>query len=406
MSTITLYPPLTQIEQRLFAVPDDLLLRLAEDDVSVPEPVRQAALSDDHVLEQITVLREALKDDFSIVSEVIEPLVEPPAFIKTLIAHKVAANCADFGRIPASGQFIQLMNIPTPPGMVSDLQLATPLVVLLDYQVKDSGVWLGWLVSPEVQYAGFWDLLLQPEDEPFDPLCGMVQIWNPIQLYLPDAFKAKALGRLSAARMLSVRALAWEYLQGDPVMPRSRPGFIAMRPTANDFSIVTGSPLGQESDPRHAYQHCYHHVADLLNEPVRVWQAEPVASDVSLLEALFDVIATAWHQATGWFPAPEIPVAHAMGDYTNEEVITMSLQDDLQMILRQADNTIDVSLVYRGSRSLDIIVIDDNEQTSSTTLNAASPSMDYRGLVPHADNRLLIEWDDGRKISLPVTVNL
>ena len=404
MSTITLYPPLNSIEQRLFAVPDDLLLRLAQDDASVPDSLRRAVLADNEALEKVTTLRDALNEEFSDDLEETTPLPEPPAFIKTLIRHKVAASRADFGRFPEAGQLIQLMQLPTPSGIAADLLFAAPLVALLDAQDKTSRVWHGWLVAQEVQYAGFWDLLLQPEDEPFDPLCGMVQIWNPVQLYLPDDFKTKTLGRLSAARMLAVRALALEYVQGDPVMPRSRPGFIAMRSTLNDFSIVTGTPLGSDSDPRHAYQHCYHHVAELLNEPVRAWQDDSVTTFADKLKALCAAIADAWHQATDNWPQPVAPVAHAMSGQTRENVLALALRDDLQLTVMQVDERIDLTLVYRGNVPLNVIVIDDGEQARSTTLDADMPSLDYSGLAINADNRLLVEFTDGHKISLPLSI--
>jgi len=405
MSTVTLYPPLAQIEQRLFAVSDDLLLRLAKDDPSVPEALRKAVLVDQDVLQQIAALRESADEAWPIDAETVTDVVEPPAFIKLLIEHKVAANRADFGQFPESGQLVQLSQAPTPPGMGSDLQFATPLVVLLATQNTNTKVWHGWLVSQEVQYASYWDFLLQPEDEPFDPLCGLVQIWNPVQLYLSGDVKAKAIGRLSPARMRAVNALALAYVLDDSVLPRPRPGFIALRSVGDGLAAVTGTPLGNDNDPRHAYQQCYHHVATLLNEPVLAWQTDTLPTVTDVLSDLYDVLAAVWFKATGNLVRPMEPIAHAMSGQSDENIVMLALQDDLHLTLMHADGRIDLTLVYQGNEHLNVIVIDDGEQAHSTLLKAGLPPLDYRGLAVNADNHLWIELANGQKINLPVKLN-
>ncbi len=405
MSTVTLFPPLAQIEQRLFAVPDDLLLRLATDDLAVPEPLRQAALADQEVLQQIAALREAAAEVWPIDAETEIDGAEPPAFIKLLIEHKVAASLADFGPFPEAGQLVQLSQPPTPPGMGSDLQFAAPLVVLLANQNPATQVWHGWLVAQEVQYASYWDFLLQPEDEPFDPLCGLVQIWNPVQLYLSGDVKAKAIGRLSQARMRAVNALAVDYVLDDSVLPHPRPGFIALRSVGDGWAAVTGTPLGNGDDPRHAYQQCYHQVATLLNEPVLAWQADTLPTMADVLSALYDVLAAAWFKTTGNVVRPLEPVAHAMSGQSDENIVILELQEDLHLTLMHADGHIDLTLVYQGNEHLNVIVIDDGEQARSAILKAGLPPLDYRGLAVNADNHLLIELASGHKINLPVRLD-
>ncbi len=406
MSTVTLYPPLAQIERRLFAVPDDLLLRLAKDDPSVPEQLRKAALADQEILQQIAALREASAEAWPIDAETVTDVVEPPAFIKLLIEHKVAANRADFGAFPESGQLVQLPQAPTPPGMGSDLQFATPLVVLLATQNTNTKVWHGWLVSQEVQYASYWDFLLQPEDEPFDPVCGLVQIWNPVQLYLSGDVKAKAIGRLSPARMQAVNALALEYVLDDSVLPRPRPGFIAQRSVGDGLAVVTGTPLGNGNDPRHAYQQCYHHVAALLNKAVLAWQADTLPTVTDVLSALYDVLVAAWLKGTGNLARPMEPVAHAMSGQSPENIMILALQDDLHLTLMHTDGRIDLTLVYQGKGHLNVTVIDDGEQACSTMLKADLKPLDYRGLAVNADNHLLIELANGQTINLPLKLDI
>jgi hypothetical protein len=401
MPTVTLYPSIAQIERRLFAVPDDLLIRLAENDPGIPSEIRDAALADQSLHAHIENLRESLAEDASPTDEAIGTS-EPPAFIKMMIRQKVAAGQADFGGFPSSGQMLQISRLPTPSGAPADLLIASPLMVLLNVQDKDTKIWHGWMMASEVQYAGFWDLLLEPEDEPFDPLCGMVQIWNPVQLYFPADYKANVVGRLNPARLSAVRALAYEFLQGDPFMPRSRPGYIAMRATENDYSIVTGSPLGGNDDPRHRYQQCYHHVAELLNAPALAWRHE--AATAGIMEALLDVVAAAWRELTGIMPQPVPPVAHAMHGAVNVTQIGLALQDDLFLFLSESAAGIDLSLTYRGAEPISATVIDDGEIARSVLLDQNSTILEYSGLSIDADNRLQLDLPGNRHVELPLRV--
>jgi hypothetical protein len=385
----------------LFAVPDDLLVRLAEHDPSVPAAIRDAALADKNVQESIDQLREAIKQDMAAEPDI--ETAEPPAFIKTLISQKVAVRQADFGRFPDTGQLVQINQLPTPAGVMADLQIAEPLTVLLNRQNKDNRVWHGWMMAPEIQYAGFWDLLLEPGDEPFDPQCGMVQLWNPIQLYFPDDFKARVVGRLSAARMLAVRALAEEYLLGDPVLPLSRPGFIALRSTSHDDSVVTGSPLAGNDDPRHRFQQCYHHVAQLLNQPVLAWQTESVSA-VNILSVLREAVAAAWQELTGTAVQPQAGVAYAMNHQADDTRAIMAFGDDLQLSLTQTAQGIDLFLRYSGTQQLHVSIIVEGEKARSATLDQNRSTLDYLNLDASADNRVLIDYPDGKHLNLPVTI--
>lgn len=402
MSTVTLYPPLHQIEQQLFAIPDDLIVRLAENDASVPTHIREAVLADEQGRELIENMRQALIEEATYDVDSADS-IEPPAFIKALISQKEAASQTDFGVFPDVGQMIQITQLPTPSGVIADLQIGSSLTVLLSHQDKDSKVWHGWMMAPEIQYAGFWDMLLEETDEPFDPACGMVQIWNPVQLYFPAHFKTKVLGRLTAARMVAVRALAAEFLFGDPIIPRSRPGFIAARATMDNFAVVTGSPLGDKADPRHGYQQCYHHVAQLINAPVLAWQtaAEDIGADI--LNILRDRLAAVWQDITGLAVQPLAPVAHAMHVQEQASQVLIALADDLRLNLAQVDDGIDLTLTYLGANQVKVTIIDNGEQAKTATLSPSHKQIDYPGLNILADNRLLIDLPDGKHVELPVS---
>ncbi len=391
MFSIALYPTLSQIQQRLFGVPDGLLQRLAESDPTVPQAIQQAALANPDVQQRVHLLQQTAAEP---VLELPSELPAPPAFIQALIGQKVAAHRADFGRAPQRGQLVRLASVPT------------PAVALLAGYDDDSQVWHGWWVSPDVQYAGFWDFLLQAEDAPFDPACGVVQLWNPTQLHLTAETDVYAVGRLSEARMQAVEALALEYLLGDPQMPRSRPGLCALRAIGDGFSVVTGTPLGQDDDPRYAYQQVYHQWAAVLNEPAQAWQraSQP---EPDWLAALNDRVAAAWRKLTGISPQALPVVAFAMGEETGEtgeNVQLLSLQEDLQLTLSQLGGQIAVCLSYGGETPLTVTLVDGGEFALRTVLQAGTRPLEYSGLRFYGDNRLRIEWPDGRVVELPLTL--
>jgi len=400
MPRISLHPPLAQIERRLFAAPDELLQRLAEADPTVPHALKEAALADPETRQRLRTLQDTLAEPLDS-PDMPESLPAPPAFIQTVVGQTIAARQADFGRPPQRGQLLRLDTVPTPPGKETDAQLAAPAVVLLAGHDLDSPIWHGWWVSPDVRYAGFWDFLLQEEDGPFAPTCGMVQIWNPARLYLDAGINAYPVGRLSEARMQAVEALVLEYLLGDPKMPRSRPGLCALRAVGDGFAAVTGTPLGQENDPRHAYQRIYHHWGALLNEPARAWQwafeLEP-----GLLDAVRDVVAAAWRKCFGSSPQPLAQVAYAMGGETGENVYMLALQEDLHLTLTQVGGQLDVRLSYHGETPLTATLYDGGEFAQRTVLQAGARPLEYSGLRFYGDNRMRIEWPDGRVVELPL----
>ncbi|EDN65974.1 hypothetical protein BGP_4461 [Beggiatoa sp. PS] len=140
-----------------------------------------------------------------------------------------------------------------------------PLTILLDKPTNIGNVWAGWLVAAETDYASYWDMLLEPEDEPYDPLAGMIQVWNPIQITIPA--ETKVLAELKPIRLQAVRALAEEYETGVVSSQDGNclPGRIAPRDTLGGFSVLTGTLLGDKNtDPRYEYQTLYHEVAKAI----------------------------------------------------------------------------------------------------------------------------------------------
>jgi hypothetical protein len=117
-------------------------------------------------------------------------------------------------------------------------------------------LWNGLLVAPECDWASAFDVLLEPKDEPFDPLCGMVQCWNSVTIKKASHHEAQVLGQLSADRLTTMITTAYEAKHlldcGEP----AQPGFIALRSLTNGTTVLTGSAL-DEHDIRHDFQVLY-----------------------------------------------------------------------------------------------------------------------------------------------------
>lgn len=183
------------------------------------------------------------------------------------------------GAVPAPGLIVELSEIRTPtPGQL-DWVMQVPLHVLLDEPDETPQVWHGWLVSGEPDYAGWWDFVLQDQDEPFEPFACVAQLWNPVQVYLPMI--SRAVSSLSLRRLQAVRSLAADFVDGAiPAGVPVWPGRVAARETSDGMIVATGSPLGGERDPRHRYQHLLHYAAEAVREPARLAIAAAVAPSV------------------------------------------------------------------------------------------------------------------------------
>ncbi|RYF78298.1 MAG: hypothetical protein EOO29_19820 [Comamonadaceae bacterium] len=136
--------------------------------------------------------------------------------------------------------------------------------------------WHGWLAAAEADWAGAFDLLLEPQDEPFEPVLGVVQAWNPVTLVNTPALCARVQGELSPTRLAAVRALADQAQNSPPGTGAedAQPGRIALR-SVDGLSVLTGTPLGAANDPRQEYQSLYTQVARQLvaSQPAPVPQA-------------------------------------------------------------------------------------------------------------------------------------
>lgn len=124
--------------------------------------------------------------------------------------------------------------------------------------------WVGWMAAPECDWAGAFDVLLEPEDEPFDPMCGVIQTWNAVTVRAIPLGSVRLLGRLSPHRLAAVRAVQGEYRAAHDVTVPPELGRIALRVVNGAFTVLTGAPLLAQ-DPRLAYQAIYRRAGSRLS---------------------------------------------------------------------------------------------------------------------------------------------
>jgi hypothetical protein len=185
-----------------------------------------------------------------------EPAKPVPAHIAALIAQRGRAVASAFRPIPLAGQIVRV-----PPRADDKGQAyAEYLAVLLDKEIA-VGKWRAWLVGRDADYASEWDLVLGPEEEPCDPLCQIVQIWNPLTLPIQQA--DRVLAELSAERLQATRSLDHDF--GNQLIPSPledhRIGVHLARELTDGTGVVTGTPLAPQGDPRREYQQLYREAA-------------------------------------------------------------------------------------------------------------------------------------------------
>ncbi|MDM0117243.1 hypothetical protein QTI66_34550 [Variovorax sp. J22R133] len=155
-----------------------------------------------------------------------------------------------------------------PGRLVSIVHEGRMLGVLLDKNLAGD-LWEGWMAASEADWAGAFDVLLEPEDEPFEPLFGVVQAWNPVAIRQSPHWLARVQGEVSATRLAAIRAVYDESIHGAPPAIEPAPGHIALRTVSGVFSVLSGTPLGGD-DPRIDYQSLYRDAAARVSGAPRV----------------------------------------------------------------------------------------------------------------------------------------
>lgn len=180
-----------------------------------------------------------------------------PARLLELVQRRVAATQRKLP--PAVGQIRGLVRIP---GAHADGRALGKTCGVLLERWLGGHYWAGSLVAQEAAYATDRDLVLQEDDGLVAPEAAMVQTWNPVEVELTG--DEVLLGTLSptalrAASILGDPGFAVRDAERDFVAPR--PGRVGAWDLDADTTVTTGTPLGEDDDPRISYQTLYRKLA-------------------------------------------------------------------------------------------------------------------------------------------------
>ncbi len=303
--------------------------------------------------------------------------------ILELINRSVQAQPARLDPPPRAGQIVCIEQLPFHYEETLNLVIRSPLNVLLDGPSETERVWRGWLCASEVEYASWWDFVLQEDKGVSSPEAGMVQLWNPVQI--PVALISRVVGELSGNRLSAVRALVGEYLGGQaaetaPVWP----GRIAARLTLGNLTVVTGSPLGGETDERHRYREIYFRAAEVLRRASRLALEETT-------ETVEASTPTPTERLRAWWAA--LPDQFGAGVLVPEEAVPVAMDTEGSGEERTALRwRISGGVrLYRKAAVLEI-ANEGNRSVTITLMTAESEILDHRRITP--GERCTVELDD------------
>ena len=186
-----------------------------------------------------------------------------------------------------------------PGRLVSVVHEGRLLGVLLD-KCLHGELWQGWMAASEADWAGAFDVLLEPGDEPFEPLFGLIQAWNVVTLQRSPQLCPRVQGEVSATRLAAIRAVADESAAQAQLTIAPEPGRIALRTVGGVFSVLSGTPLAAAQDPRADYQALYRDAAARLGTTLQA--APPAAKVQAPRESTGDrwTSVRRWLGADGW----------------------------------------------------------------------------------------------------------
>lgn len=202
---------------------------------------------------------------------------------------------------PKPGHIVRLdANLASQDGITFN----EPAIVLLDTLNPDLRNWNGWLVGRDPHMASAWDLILGPEEEARDPLCEVVQCWNPLTIPTSGVVATLAIltsARLHAARMLAADSQAGQGMGVIPIpLGDHRPGIEWARILSDGTGVITGTELVNSdlvnSDPRAEYQRLYRMVAEAITRQTCLAAQQPSEAAPTLLQRLREIGAT-WRDA-------------------------------------------------------------------------------------------------------------
>lgn len=384
-----LWPPLADIETALFGPPDSLLDRWIGADPALPPSLREALDADPQARALRNLPAAEPAPDWTDAGN-----APPPELADRIRRTADARRTHRHTTLPAPGQIVSVETVIGPQGPL-DWVLPRPLALLLAEPTETPAVWYGWLAAPETDYASDFDLVLSEDDGPVDPAAGMVQVWNPAYLYLPNA--GRLLARLPSRRLAAVRALAREFLSARAPGRPAHPGTVYPRTLETGDTVLTGSPLGGDDDPRRRYRMLYHAAAEALREPARLAlvATAPGSALNRLCEALMDAARRAGRLLE---PAPD--VAYAMGDTVPREAI-LALEQGLKLYLAPAPGGVLRLTLERLAGRWTLTRFEQGEPLETIHLDDQHPR-DILIFSPARTNRLGIQGPDGLELELPL----
>jgi hypothetical protein len=275
MMSKRLKPSLATIEARLCGPSDALIHRWLRRDPSLPAGLVSHLENDPEAAARRQLLEQslALESDDGVAADA--PGTDRPARPDLLlrfaesVRRRMAVASAHFGTEPAAGQIRTVERLCAPDGTTVPWDFPQRLMVMLRAPAKaGSPIWYGWMVAPDVDYASYWDMVLETRDEPRDPRAELAQAWNT--LLVDTRGMGKVVGQLTAERLAALQALFDDFVEGPSVgTGQAAPGELIVR-TVEGHRVVTGTPYGApDSDPRLEYQSLYHAAAQPVLQHAR-----------------------------------------------------------------------------------------------------------------------------------------
>ncbi len=392
-----LSPPIDLIEKQLFGVTEGLIeaVQRGETSSNIADVVKRSVEWEEY---QVDLDEEKLRDHT--VGIDISP-TNIPNHIQDFIKRRVAASSLHSLSPPAAGQIVSVEEIITPKIGQLDAVMLTPLYVLLDAQSETSNIWHGWLVSAETDYAGWWDFVLQEQDAPFDPEAAMVQVWNPVRLYLP--MLKRVVGRLTPFRLQTVRALVADFLLTTPPADiPAWPGRVASRTTSSGLTVTTGGPLGNISDDRHRYQSIYFEAAEAIREPARLAIIALSKIPENKVGALLNrLVVAAGKIAEVLIPEPRVAIAMSGEEKSEAPDLYWRNIARLRIVELTDEGHGRMEITAIGTESL-IVEIRNGSQVEEH-INIASAGVDIVAW-DNSSTELILVSANGQKLNLPLRV--
>ena len=263
---------------------------------------------------------------------------EMPAFLRDKIRRRVSSRMAKFDATPKAGQIWRFDG---------NAENTAPLSVLLN-ELNEPGRWQGWLAASETDYATHQDVLLEPQDEPFDPIAGMVQTWNPVMVDVSKG--SRVLAQLGESRLNAIREVAQGQCEEGGA---ARAGFVAPLKTRSGATVLAGTRIAHPEDPRRHYQTLYRNAALRL---VKQGAAQPSAQIVSLQDKRRQWRNIGWALAASVVLAQAAIIANLLRDQHNasiEEQINKSTE--YRAIPQPPENFVYIEVYFKpDAKEIDI----------------------------------------------------